>query len=154
MNVKGLKVFALIVEYGTLARASEIMNLSPPAASRLLRLLEEELGYPLFDRRKKRLVALPAVERLYPEALRILASIDELPNLMQEIEAGNQFPLKIVCNPRFVAGLAVPALDGLLRQHPEARVSMDVRLRRDFGRNLAMGQFHIGVGSVPEMAMT
>jgi len=60
MNIKGLRVFILTIEEGTLSKASERLNISPPAASRLLNLLEEDLGVPLFSRVKKRLI--PTVE--------------------------------------------------------------------------------------------
>lgn len=149
MNIKGLKVFTLIFEQGTLARASNVMNLSPPAVSRLLRLLEDHLGYPLFDRRKKRLIPTPAAERLYPDVLRILTSIDELPNRMAEIEQGDQLPLKVVCNPRLMNGVILPALAQFQGSHPGARVFVDIATRRNFARFLAMGQFHLGLGTIP-----
>lgn len=149
MNIKGLKVFVLIFEQGTLARASTVMNLSPPAVSRLLRLLEDHLGYPLFDRSKKRLIPTPAAELLYPDVLRILTSIDELPKRMTEIEQGDQVPLKVVCNPRLMNGVILPALAYFQSSYPKARVFVDIADRRNFARFLAMGQFHLGLGTIP-----
>lgn len=149
MNLKSLRIFALIMEHGTLARASELLHLSPPAVSRLLRLLEEELGEALFDRVKKRLVPTLAGERLYPEALRILASLDGLPTFLEHTRGGRQEPLRVVCHPKVVDGLMLPAITLLSTTQPEARVRFEVQPRINFGSLIAQDQFHLGVGSLP-----
>nr|WP_274363935.1 MULTISPECIES: LysR family transcriptional regulator [unclassified Paenibacillus] len=50
-----LTVFATVVEQESLNRASRTLNISQPALSRKISLLEEQLGVQLFHRRGKRL---------------------------------------------------------------------------------------------------
>jgi DNA-binding transcriptional LysR family regulator len=50
MNIRHLKYFMALVEYGSYARASEAVHLSQPALSRSIQQLEEELGVQLFER--------------------------------------------------------------------------------------------------------
>jgi len=50
MNIRHLKHFLALVEWGSYARASEAVHLSQPALSRSIQQLEQELGVPLFDR--------------------------------------------------------------------------------------------------------
>ena len=149
MNLKSLRIFALIMEHGTLARASEMLHLSPPAVSRLLRLLEEELGEPLFDRVKKRLISTPAGERLYPEALRLLAGLDGMADFLDQTRGVQQANLRVVCHTRAVRGLMLPAITLLSRRCHEARVRFEVQPRNTFGGLIAQDQFHLGVGSLP-----
>lgn len=149
MNIKSLRVFVHIMELGTLAQASESMNLSPPAVSRLLRLLEEELDTVLFERVRKRLVPTQAGERLYPEAVRILASIDGMQEFLGQSGRGLHRPLRVICHPRTVNGLVLPAIRRLSDEVPDARVRLEVQARQNFGAYVAQEQFHLGIGTLP-----
>ncbi|HEX7057386.1 MAG TPA: LysR family transcriptional regulator [Bacilli bacterium] len=53
--IEDLEIFATVVELSSLNKASRVLNLSQPALSRKIRLLEENLGINLFTRRGKRL---------------------------------------------------------------------------------------------------
>ncbi len=59
-----LPAFRAVAETEHLPTASEALHVTPSALSRTIRLLEEELGMPLFDRVGRRLSLNPAGERL------------------------------------------------------------------------------------------
>ncbi len=149
MNIKSLRIFVNIIEDGTLARAAERLNLSPPAASRLLGLLEEELGVPLFLRVKKRLISTPQADSLYHEAIRILASVDGIPSFVRQIQQGKSDPLRIVCLSRLTSGLVLPSIIRLLQKRPDVRTSFEVYHRSDLERRFAWDIYDVGVGSLP-----
>ena len=52
MNRDDLQLFMTILEENNLIKAAEQLYLSPSTAGSRLRAMEEELGYPLFERRK------------------------------------------------------------------------------------------------------
>lgn len=85
MNLKSLRVFVNVMDEGTLARACRKMNLSQPAASRLVQILEAEFDIQLFNRDRKRLIPTHQAEAFYPQAVRILASIDDLPDMFEQV---------------------------------------------------------------------
>ena len=149
MNLKSLRVFVYIIEEGTLARAADRLHLSQPAVSRLLKLLEEELGVALFERYKKRLIPTPAADQFYAEANRILASVDGIPNFLNQIKSGQATPLRIVCHPRLTNGLVLPAMSLLAKRSPETRLHLEVHSRRDLERYIAQELFDVGIGSLP-----
>ena len=149
MNVRNLRVFVYVIEEGTLARAAERLSLSQPAASRLLRLLEDELGAALFHRYKKRLIPTDEGDRLYAEASRILASIDGIPQFLAAGRAGSAPPLRVVCHPRLTEGIVLPALAALATRRPEVRVHLEVHPRRDLGRYVVQELFDLGIASLP-----
>lgn len=62
MNFKSLRAFRLVVSQGSLAAAAEALNLSQPAVSRLISLLEDETKLTLFDRSRRRLTLSEAGE--------------------------------------------------------------------------------------------
>lgn len=149
MNLKGLRIFSLVIEEGTLAQAAAKVHLSQPAASRLLVLLEEELNVRLFLRDKQRLIPTPEGELFYPEAVRILASIDEIPEFFASIRRGSTLPLRIISHPRVINGLVVPAMSELAKQQPELEMQLGIHPRRVLGRRIINDRFDIGISTLP-----
>lgn len=149
MNLRSLRLFVEVMDSLTLSRASERLNVSQPAASRLIRILEEELGEQLFTRLGKRLHPTPEAEALMPEAVRILQSIDNLPTLIEQSRNHEAMPLRILCLPRIVDGLVLPVLARVHQDDQSLRFNVDVCPRREFGRRLLYGGYDIGVSSLP-----
>ena len=148
-NIKALEVFVLVVDEGTLARAAQRMNLSQPAASRLLALLEEELGLLLFSRHRQRLVPTEAGLRMHREAVRIVESMKDFPSLASDIRGGKAMPLCVVCNPRLMSGLIIPALASFSAMRPQVRIKLHVRPRSEVEQGLVRERFDVGAGSLP-----
>lgn len=149
MNLKSLRVFVNVMEEGTLAQACQKMNLSQPAASRLIRILEAEYGVQLFHRQSKRLIPSDEGEAFYPEAVRILASIDDLPAVFRQIETQEAPPLRVICHPRLVEGLVVPAMAQLVQREPSVKLKLEVHPRRYLGRRVMLGLYDIGLATLP-----
>lgn len=149
MNLRSLKVFALVMEEGTLARAARTMNLSQSAASRLLQLLEDEFAVQLFRRENRRLIATPEAERFYPEALRILSQIDALPAFVQDIQSARPEPFRIIAQTRIVNGLIIPAIAEMRKTFAGQPVKLEIHPRRDLGRRMMNDRYDIGVTALP-----
>ena len=126
MRIKSLRIFVLIMQEGTLAKASDRLNLSQPAASRLLGLLEEDLGGVLFFRHKSRLVPTPESEKFYPEAIRALKMFDSIPERYREIQLGKTRPLRIVTHSRLIHSLVIPTIATVTKHNPEVRIHLDM----------------------------
>lgn len=149
MNLKSLRVFVNIMEEGTLARACQKINLSQPAASRLIQILEAEFGVQLFHRERKRLIPSHEGEAFYPQAVRILASIDDLPAMFRQIGTDEAPPLRVICHPRLVEGLIVPAMAELVNREPSVKLKLEVHPRRYLGRRVMLGLYDVGVATLP-----
>ncbi len=149
MNLRSLRVFVNVMEEGSLARASRKMNLSQPAASRLIQILESEFAVQLFHRDKKQLVPTHEGEGFLPEALRILASIDELPGLFEQIKADVSGPLRVICHPRLVDGLIVPAMAQMAGHDSSLKLKLEVHPRRYLGRRILHGLYDVVVATLP-----
>jgi LysR family transcriptional activator of nhaA len=60
LNYQRLQYFQMVAQEGSIARASEKLNLGQPAISIQIKHLEEEVGCDLFERRNRRLVLTQA----------------------------------------------------------------------------------------------
>ncbi|WP_299698660.1 LysR family transcriptional regulator [uncultured Tateyamaria sp.] len=149
MNLRSLKVFVLVMEEGTLARAAAAMHLSQSAASRLLQLLEDEFDISLFKRDKKRLVPTAEAERFYQEALRILSQIEALPEFARQIQSGVPEPFRIIAQSRIVNGLVLPAIAALENRIKDQPIKLEIHRRRDLGRRMMNDRFDVGISALP-----
>ncbi|GGX60786.1 LysR family transcriptional regulator [Tateyamaria omphalii] len=149
MNIRSLRIFVYVMEEGTLARAAARMHLSQSAASRQLGLLEQEFDVSLFSRDQKRLIPTPQAETFYPEALSLLAQIDDLPAVFGQMKRDVRSPLRIVSQTRIANGLVLPAIAEFAATHPEQPVKLEVMLRRDLGRRILHQRFDLCVSALP-----
>jgi DNA-binding transcriptional LysR family regulator len=78
MNLQRLRYFQAAAEFGSLRKAAEALQLSQPALSRQIQILEHELKAPLFLRTDKRLSLTEAGQLLAARAPSILGEVDEV----------------------------------------------------------------------------
>lgn len=76
MDLKQLRAFLAVVEAGTVTRAADVLNLVQPAVSRQIRLLEDDIGSPLFDRERQGMVLTAAGQALEGYARRALLELE------------------------------------------------------------------------------
>jgi DNA-binding transcriptional LysR family regulator len=88
MELRRLHTFVAVAELLHFARAADRCNLSQPAVSHQVRLLEEELGAPLLNRAGRTVSLTLAGEVFLEEARRILASVDRARERVQGISSG------------------------------------------------------------------
>lgn len=149
MNLKSLRAFLHVIDEGALIAASEKMHLSQPAVSRLIQLLEEEVGTKLFYRDQKSLAPTPEAELFYPEAQRVIAQVDEFPELFRQLRDNTLTPLRIISQMRAANGLVIPAIVKFAQRAPDVRITLDIHPRRELSRRLQQDKFDIGVYVVP-----
>ena len=149
MNVKALRAFRAVVTEGSVIGASRAMNLSQPAVSRLLALLEGELRLQLFHRVRRRLILTEEGRAFVREAGRILANLDEIPRIADEIRASRVKRLRVVSMPRAALSVVCPAVARIAREHPDVEVSLDLRTRRDLELWIGGKEYDVGFGNVP-----
>jgi DNA-binding transcriptional LysR family regulator len=147
MNLRALKIFVGIMDAGTLTEAAAGAHLSQSAASRLLSLLEEELRAALFLREKRQLLPTAAAEALYPEALRILAQVGALPEVVSGAASGSA--LRVICHSRLAGGLVAPAVARFARLAPVRPVLLETAPRRELARRVLSGRYDIAVAALP-----
>ena len=88
MEFRQLRTFVAIAELRHFARAASLCNLSQPAVSHQIALLEQELGAKLLNRAARRVSLTVAGEVFLEEAQRILAALDRANERMQEVARG------------------------------------------------------------------
>src|SRR6266542_6175410 len=99
MELRQLRTFVAVAELRHFARAANLCNLSQPAVSHQIALLEREVGATLLNRAPRRVSLTVAGEVFLEEARRILGAVDRAHERMQEVARGAVGRIRIGATP-------------------------------------------------------
>jgi DNA-binding transcriptional LysR family regulator len=123
MELRQLRTFVAVAELRHFARAASLCNLSQPAVSHQIALLEEEVGAKLLNRAPRRVSLTVAGEVFLEEARRILGAVDRARERMQEVARGAVGRIRLGATP--TPGLYL--LPPVLAQYRGEHESYDLR---------------------------
>lgn len=107
-----LRQFTAFAECGTLSEAAEKLHLSQPALSRNMKKLEDDLGVPLFVRRKNKMELNDNGQYVLTLAKELLADAQELTRKVQSFDRKNRTISLGLCAPA-PGWLVTPLLSSL-----------------------------------------
>ena len=119
MELVRLEIFVAVAESGSATAAAKQVHLSQPAVSRNLRLLEENLGVELFDRKGRGLVLNAAGRALLPRAKQILAQLDAAEKITKDAAERDFFDLRIGTVDSVATYLFPEVVESLRGEFPE-----------------------------------
>ncbi len=122
MDLRQLRYFLGIVEYGSLTRAAEALHVAQPALSLHLKRLEEEFGCPLVHRTARGVVPTESGQRL---AIRAASLVEQMAGLRDEIrglEAAPSGPTVIGIPTSLGPLLTVPLALEVRRRFPSVHL--------------------------------
>lgn len=122
LSLHQITTFREVMKCGSISEAARAVARTQPAVSTLIRTLEDQLGFALFERRKGKLIPTPEALFFLEECEDILARVERTERSLARIKAGQAGRLRIACHPA-AATFFVPRL---LTQFLEERPSLDV----------------------------
>jgi len=138
-TLRQLEYFVAVGESGSIAVASEKVNVSSPSISAAISQLEDEFGLPLFARQHAKGLSLTLAGRqMMEKAKRVLSEAEAMVDLAGDISGKIQGPLAVGCMLTF-AQVVLPSLrssfersfpDVRFRQYELDQVAIFTNLRR------------------------
>ncbi|MDO9413513.1 MAG: LysR family transcriptional regulator [Pseudolabrys sp.] len=122
LSFRELSVFQSVMELGTITAAAEKLRISQPAVSRMLQQAEQRLGFPLFFRRKRRLLPTPEASALFPETTRAFAAFDVVQRRTADLKAGRAGGLNIASIAAFAHSLLPEAIGRFCASRPDVTI--------------------------------
>jgi|MDSW01.3.fsa_nt_gb DNA-binding transcriptional LysR family regulator len=136
-----LPVFRVVAATEHLPTAAKILHITPPAISRTIKLLEEELGQPLFRRTGRQLVLNAAGRRLQESLSEAVDSLEmSLKTLAADPLAGS---VRIATIGVLTDYVALPAILKLKTKHPNLMPNLLMRTTQDAHEALVRGQIEV-----------
>lgn len=118
MELRQLKYFLKIVEYGNMTRAAEALHIAQPALSQQMRNLEEELGVKLFHRMANGMRPTPAGLILRIQGRNILRQIDEAVGMVRNESDIPTGEVAIALPSSTARAIAIPLLRAVRTTYP------------------------------------
>jgi LysR family transcriptional regulator, cyn operon transcriptional activator len=132
MDLQQLRRFVAIVDNGGVSRAAARLNMSQPAATRQIQVLEAGLGVPLFDRIGRRVQLTAEGEDLLRRCRTIIKDVELLQERAQSLRDGEAGVIAIGATPPMIESVLVDFLAGYRKQFPR----VDVGIIEDGGAGL------------------
>ncbi|MBB2972723.1 LysR substrate-binding domain-containing protein [Mesorhizobium sp. RMAD-H1] len=145
-TLRQLEYFVAVGEAGSIAKAAEQVNVSPPSISASIAQLEEEFGIQLFVRKHSHGLSLTAGGRVFlKQAQRLLGDADALHDVAADISEKVRGPLAVGCLLTF-AQIVLPALRRKFEDaFPEVRVRQFERHQGQLLEMLQRGEIDVAL---------
>lgn len=134
---------------GSVVGAAKLMSVTQPGVSRTIGLMELRLGFALFERRGRGLVATPEAEALYREIEQIYGSIERIAQVAQDIRFQQAGALRIATLPALAQWLVPRAITRFLATRPKVTIFVQSLPSRQIAEMVSTRQFDVGVVELP-----
>jgi DNA-binding transcriptional LysR family regulator len=143
LKTRQLLLLVALDEEGNIHRAAEVLSMTQPAASKLLKDLEDVLGVPLFERLPRGMRPTAYGEAMIRHARTALASLNQAHDEVQELKAGRfgQVTVGAITTPGLM--LLPDAISRVKQAHPTLRVSLQIETSDVLMERMAQGRIDI-----------
>jgi DNA-binding transcriptional LysR family regulator len=135
--LKGIEVLAAIVDTGSFAAASEVLDMSPSGVSRAVSRFEQRLGIRLFERTTRALKLTEEGQRFYNQVLPLMTELEECITDASQGAVRVRGRLRVNVDPFFSRLVLGPRLGAFLDAYPE--LQLELMTRDDLGDLVADG---------------
>lgn len=124
INLRQLECFEAVMKTGAMTRAADALGISQPAVSSLIRNLERQLGFALFERHKGQLRPTSEAEHLYVEVAQTLGGLQRIKEVSRQVRQKNFGTVTVASYP----GIAIDFLPTIVSEFIANRDNVRFRL--------------------------
>lgn len=152
MNLRQIEVFRAVFMMRSVSGGARLLNVAQPSVSRMIRHLEEQLGYDLFELRQGRIFATPQAELLFRKTGGLFEQVAQISQLAKDLKSGFGERLSILSFYSAVIEAVPAALLTVAQKFPEASFSIDSKNPTDQIDDVLNGSADVGIaGNIPDM---
>lgn len=148
-----LQFFVLVARLGSLSAAARQLDLTPPAATKRLALMERRLGVRLVNRTTRSISLTNEGETYLAYATRILADLREMESVVSSSGAARRGLIRINATLGFGRTSIAPLVSEFAKRYPQVQVELDVT---DRPVDLVDGGFDLAIrfGELPDKRLS
>jgi DNA-binding transcriptional LysR family regulator len=132
-----LTAFDAVATHGGVGRAAQALNATQPTVSRQIKLLERQVGNPLFERDARGMHLTPAGADLLPRVRHILHEMDLARETMDAHRGFNRGSIRIGGVEGVARSILPPILAEVMRRAPHLTIEMAIGSEEQLDRALA-----------------
>jgi DNA-binding transcriptional LysR family regulator len=146
LKTRQLLLLVALAEEGNIHRAAQVLSMTQPAASKLLKDLEDVLEVPLFERLPRGMRPTWYGETMIRHARMALANLNQAHDELNALKTGHfgQVGIGAITSPGL--SLLPAAVAQVKQEHPSLRISLDIETSPVLLDRLEQGKLDIVVG--------
>ncbi len=140
MRLRHIEVFHAIMQAGTISGAAKMLHISQPAVTKVLQHAELQLGMPLFERVRGKLIPRPEAHRLYAESEKLYLDLQSIRRLALSLKAKTQETIRLVSTPTLAISVLPTAMTNWRNEFPHTRCELATHHTREIVTMLRLGE--------------
>ena len=149
LDARSAAIFLECARRGSLGRAAGALNLSQPAVTRTLKVLEGGYGVPLFERTTRGVVPTAYGEALLPYAQLIVSELANAGAVIEQMRGASRGVVRVGGVGSVVGGFIIDAIGHARRTHPGIQFQIVEELEDRLLDQLKDGDIDIAVSPEP-----
>jgi LysR family carnitine catabolism transcriptional activator len=141
-----LRAFHLVARHRSFARAAEELLITPSGLSVLIRELERQLGFRLFDRTTRQVMLTAFGSELIAVTEPTLGSLDAAMSRIEQSAKGRERWISIGTTPWLAANVLAPAIREFRVRHPDLHIRLFDGWLDEIQQRVQSGKLDMGVG--------
>lgn len=125
-----LEAFRAVMLTGGMTSATDLVRITQPAISRLIRDLEDEIGISLFERTGNRLRPTREAGILFKEVSRHFNGIQHIDKVASELRKSHMGSLRVACYTAPALSFMSGVIQSVIADRPDVSVYLDTVPRR------------------------
>ncbi|MFF2156306.1 LysR family transcriptional regulator [Paenibacillus chitinolyticus] len=149
MDVRHLQYFLETAKRRSFTKAAEALHVTQPTISKMIRILEEELGVELFDRTARQIVLTDAGEAVMIQAQQIVRSLENLSVDLADVTSMRKGQIRIGLPPMTGAPFFPELIAAFHKLYPRIGIRLIEEGARTIEREVESGSLDLGVAVLP-----
>jgi DNA-binding transcriptional LysR family regulator len=141
-----LRAFHLVARHRSFARAAEALLITPSGLSVLIRELERQVGFRLFDRTTRNVSLTASGSELLAATEPSLSALDAAMSRIERTAKGRERWISIGTTPWVAANVLPPAIRQFRERRPDLRVKLFDGWLDEIQQRVQTGKLDMGVG--------
>jgi DNA-binding transcriptional LysR family regulator len=150
LKLNHMKMIVALDESAQISAAASVLNISQPAASRMLSEMEEALDAPLCERLPRGIVLTPYGKVFARRARAILLELREVDREIHDLKTGKGGSVFLGAVTAPAIQLAVPAITRIRERFPKIEINIQVEASSVLARELLAARHDFIIGRIPD----
>lgn len=139
MRLRHIEVFHAIMQAGTISGAAQLLNISQPAATKVLQHCELQLGLKLFERIKGKLHPTPEAHQLFIEVDKLNRDLQSVRRLANNLKNHPDEAVRLASTPTLSVTVIPAALAAWRARFPQIHCTLATHHTSDMVNALLLG---------------
>ncbi|MFJ1290780.1 LysR family transcriptional regulator [Paracoccus yeei] len=126
LTIRQVEVIRAVMMAGTIQGAAELLNVSAPGVSRLVKHSEESLGIRLFDRKGGLFVPAAEAASIFEMIHQVHRQMDNLNGAVRALRQGQDVRLSFASAPSIAQFIAARAIRGVRARFPDLYIDLNI----------------------------